>query len=264
MANQVERSIGGLALLVFLVAPAWGQDFEKTYSLPLGGRISVANVSGDIEVSGYEGASVIVTAYKEGRDRDLVAVEDRSDGSSIDLRVRYPENCNCNASVRFVLRVPGSSAYRFDPLKTASGDIAITGVAGEIEAKSASGDLTLSRVAGRVSAASASGDVSVTESSGIVNARSASGDVKVEIARLEGEGSMTFSSASGDVSVEIPRGIDAEVEISTASGRLETDFPLTVDDRETGRRKKAVGRLGSGRYPLKITSASGDVILRAR
>jgi len=46
----------------------------------------------------------------------------------------------------------------------------------------------------------------------------------------------------------------------TASGSLDSDFPLTLDDRE-GHGKKAFGKVGSGAISLKISTASGNVRL---
>jgi hypothetical protein len=84
--------------------------------------------------------------------------------------------------------------------------------------------------------------------------------VDVEILSLEGEGRLIFSTASGNVYVRAPASLDAEVNLSTASGGLETDFPLTIDE-EDGPGKKAFGTLGGGSRVLKISSASGNVSL---
>jgi len=239
---------------------AAGQDFERTYEPANGGRITIANVSGNISVAGYNGSSILVRAYKEGPDRDAVEIEDQSTPDHVSLRAKYPRWGNTNASVKFVVQVPREIRYRFDSLSTASGDIEIFDVAGEIFAKSASGDLSLRGVEGTIDASTASGDVTVEEAVGEVKARSASGDVEVEIIETLGEGDLSFSTASGDVTVRAPAHLDAEVRMSTASGSLKTDFPLTLDDLD-GPGKKAFGTLGRGGRQLKISTASGSVRL---
>jgi hypothetical protein len=55
--------------------------------------------------------------------------------------------------------------------------------------------------------------------------------------------------------------LDADVEMSTASGSLQTDFPLTVEDRKEGHGRKAAGRLGMGSCQLRLSTASGNVKL---
>jgi DUF4097 and DUF4098 domain-containing protein YvlB len=255
-----------IATTLFLLASALtaaAQDFQKSYNLEPGGTISVTNVSGDINITGYDGSAVTVSGFKEGRDRDLVEVEDTSGAGRVELRVRYPRECNCDASIRFEVRVPRSANFNFDRISTASGNIKAEGVTGRIELNTASGDVTLQGVSGEVRANSASGTVRVRDAAGTVNANTASGNVDVELARLEGTGDLRFNSASGDVSVRLPSNLDARVDMSTASGRIETDFPIEVKKDRYSSGYTARGQLGGGSRLLKISSASGDVKLKS-
>jgi len=251
--------------LCFLsLTDAFAQDFQKSYRLGADGTVSIKNVSGDVKVSGYDGDAVQVNAYKEGRDREMVEIEDKSSGNAIDLAARYPRNCNCNASVRFELRVPRNVRYNFERVSTASGDISVEDVSGRVAVSTASGNVTVRDVSGEISASSASGDVKVGDIRGTVNASTASGNVNVEIAQLEGAGNMKFSSASGNVNVRLPSNLDAEVYMSTATGDIETNFPIEIKKPEHGPSAQARGTLGSGSRTLRISSASGDVSLMSR
>jgi hypothetical protein len=256
------------AVVAFLclvsTSEAFSQDYQKSYRLNAGDSISVRNVSGDVIITGYEGDAVAVSAFKEGRDRDLVEVEDKSGAGGVDLGVKYPRECNCDASIRFEIRVPRGVRYKFGKISTASGNIQLKGVNGEVKVSTASGDVLVEDVAGEINASTASGQVSVRNVSGTVSAQSASGDVKVEIARLEGAGDMKFSTASGDVDVRLPSSLDADVHLSTMSGRVKTNFPLEIKERQHGPGSTAEGQLGSGSRRLRISSASGDVSLNSQ
>jgi hypothetical protein len=240
---------------------AAAQDFQKKYEIGAGGHINVSSVSGNVTVTGYDGGVVVVTAQKEGRDRDQVDVEDNSSGDRIELRSRYAPNCNCNASINFTVQVPRSVKYNFDKLSTASGNIEVRNVMGQINAKSASGEVTIADVNGTIKASSASGNVSVKDAVGTVSASAASGNVEVELTSVEGSENMEFTSASGNVYVKAPASLDATVDMSSVNGALKTDFPLEVKESEYSSRRSAHGRLGSGSRSLKIRSASGDVSL---
>jgi len=247
-----------VCLLLSLNAAA--QDFRKSYEIGQGGSISVRNVSGDVTVTGYEGSAVLVLGFKEGRDRDLVRVEDNSAGNNVDVRARYPENCDCNASIRFEVKVPRAN-YKFDPISSVSGDVEVTGVSGDLQAKSTSGNVTVRGVAGAVNARSTSGNVHVGEITGTVSGKSTSGNVEVEIMQLSGAGDMEFASTSGNVRVKLPANLDAEVRMSTTSGGLKTDFPLTIEEPERGSGRRAAGRVGGGSRNLRLSSTSGSVSL---
>ena len=249
-----------LSLCFALAAQAGAQDFQKSYRIGQGDSISIRTVSGDIQVAGYDGETVEVRGFKEGENREMVTVEDASTPNRVDVSVRYPQSCHdCNASLRFEVRVPRSVRYNFEKISTASGNVRVTAVTGEIRAQTASGDVHVQDVTGRVNASSASGNVQVREVGGTVSAQTASGDVNVEIARLEGAEDMNFSSASGNVNVKLPANLDADVAISTLSGSIETNFPLEVKTRVHGPGSSAKGQLGGGARTLRISTASGDV-----
>ncbi len=253
------------AVLVCLAATsvASAQDFQRSYELAPGGTVSIQNVSGDVVLRGYDGASVVVEGRREGRDREVVEVEDLSTPGHVSLRAKYPNNCNCDASIRFEVRVPRNSNLSFDRIQTASGNLRAEGFSGRVNLQTASGNVTVRGVGGEIKASSASGTVRVSDAAGTVNASSASGDVEVELTRVEGDGDMSFSSASGDVRVRAPSSLDARVRMSTASGSIETNFPIEVRNNDYGPGSRAEGRLGSGARSLKLSSASGNVSLKS-
>jgi hypothetical protein len=275
--NAIALAVLGV-LASLMLATAWGQDFQQTYQLAPGGTISVSNVSGQISITGYNGSVVTVAAFREGPDKDLVQIQDQSSPGHVSLTVQYPSGGSSNASVRFVIQVPRTSSYEFDSLKSASGDIQVTDVTGDIKTKTASGEITIQQVTGNVQASAASGDIKITQVAGTVtasaasgdvtatgisgaaSATTASGDVDVELTGVSGSGDMKFSSASGDVRVKAPAQLSAQVEMSTASGSIKTDFPLNIQDLDH-HGKKASGQVGTGAIKLKISAASGDVQL---
>ncbi len=262
----MQKILVHLCLAVFCVVLlpyfASAQNFQQTYKLRAGGSIRIKNVSGDIKVTGYDGDSVTVTGTKKGKNPDQVEIVDKSSDGAVDVGVEYAKcEWGCNASVDFEVRVPRSTNFVFDKLATASGDIEISDVQGNLNASTASGDVTVKNASGSIKASSASGDVHVNDASGEVNASTASGDVEVSITRLEGTGNMRFSSASGDVRVSLPSGLDADVSLSTVSGDVKTDFPIEVQKDKWGSGSRANGKLGNGGRTVKLSSASGNVSL---
>lgn len=248
--------------LCLLASVALAQDFSKTYRIAQGSRVSVKNVSGDVIVKGYEGNAITISGYKEGRDKDLISVEDNSNDSAVDVKVRYPERCNCNASIRFEVRVPFNINFNYDSISSVSGNVEIDGASGEIHAKSVSGEVTIKAGSGNIDAKSVSGDVRVDQAAGTVNAKSTSGNVHVDLTRVDGTNRMEFASVSGNVEVSVPSGVGADIEMSTLSGSLQTDFPITIEEKKYGPGRSARGRVGDGARALKMNSVSGNLHLR--
>jgi DUF4097 and DUF4098 domain-containing protein YvlB len=241
--NIVAVTLAAVIAVLIPAALASAQDFQKTYAIPSGGHISIKNVSGDVKVTGYNIGSIEVVATKVGRDRDLVQVEDLSAGDRIDIRVKYPEHCNCDASVNFDVRVPSGVDYSYDSLSSVSGNVDVTSARGRISAKSVSGNVT------------------VSDAAGVVSASSVSGNVEAQITRLDGTGELKFSSVSGNVNVKAPGNSNAEIDMSSVSGTLDTDFPIEIQSASHGPGRFARGRVGTGANNLHITTVSGKVSL---
>ena len=248
MTTKDFKYLHWASVLIMLVLPgiSAAQDFQRTYAIGAGGHIRVGNISGDIKVYGYNGDSIVVAGFKEGPDRDLVQIEDTSSADRLELRVRYPNTRNCNASVRFEISVPRAVDYNFDHVSSVSGDIEVR-------------DIT-----GRIKAGSVSGNVNVRDVTGVVNANSVSGDVNAEIVKLQGAGELKFSSVSGSVNVTAPPDLDADIEMSSVSGSLKTDFPIEIKEMRYGPGQSARGRLGTGSYSLRLTTVSGRVNFNRR
>jgi len=238
-----SKCLGFLLFSVLAGGTGLAQDFHKVYSTAAGAQVRISNISGDVKIEGYNGTGIVVDGYKVGRDRDLVTIEDLSSPGNVELRVRYPEHQHSSASVNFEVKVPKNVEYNFEDIISVSGNVSVWGVKGRMRAKSVSGNVDVKAV------------------SGLVNAESISGNVDVEITAIEGSGEMRFSAISGDVLVHAPKTLDADIEMSTLSGSLRTDFPLEVRERRYGPGRSARGRLGNGRNNIRITSVSGRVSL---
>jgi hypothetical protein len=245
LGRIVYRIVLAAGLTFVAAATAAAQDFQKTYQIPAGGSIRVANISGDVTVTGYDGTAITVTGTKQGPDKDVVQIEDRSTGNSVDVAVRYPHRCNnCNASVQFQIQVPRSISFTYDGIHSISGDVNVTSVTG------------------RLNAATVSGTVRVTDVTGSVSAKSVSGDVDVQISRLEGTEDMSFSTVSGSVTARLPAGLDASVELSSFSGSIDTSFPIEIKEDRFTSGHRASGQIGSGTRQVRMSSMSGNVSLK--
>jgi DUF4097 and DUF4098 domain-containing protein YvlB len=136
-------------------------------------------------------------------------------------------------------------------LRSASGVARIGTVSGEAVLGSASGDLRIERADGGLKARTASGDVSIESASGTVGVTTASGEVAIAAI---GEGRLKVKSVSGDVTVGVLPGLRVWLDLSSVSGRM--DSQLDDDGPTPG--------AGAPQLSISIRSVSGDQnILRA-
>lgn len=142
---------------------------------------------------------------------------------------------------------------------TGSGRIQATGVGGAITATTGSGGIDVAQ--------SAAGDVDISTGSGSVRARgvrgrleatSSSGDVDVQ---GDITGDWRLSSSSGSITIALPSNAGFELDASTSSGRISTDFPVTVSGTVDRRSLRGATKGGSGRL-LRVRTASGSISIR--
>lgn len=244
MRRTLCRPIAAFLILGGLfITTALAQDFQKTYQISAGGLINIHTMSGPVTIAGYDGDAVTVKGFKSGRDSAIVKIEDLSSENGVEVRDRYPERCNCDASVRFEVQVPRSIVLRFDQVATMSGDIEVHDVTGELNVQSMSGAVFITNVRGSI------------------NAQSMSDNVVAELAKPEEIKEMKFTSFSGDVIVKLKGGLDANIDMSSSSGTVKTDFPLEVRSDPYGPRRWVQSKLGSGSRSLRLMSFSGNVSL---
>jgi Putative adhesin len=274
--------------------------FEKTFQVGGPVNLEVQTHSGDILVrSGPPGSVSIRGKIYVGdhwlfgnRHADVSDIEQhppiRQDGNSIHIDYVNARDI----SVDYEITVPTDTAIRSH---TGSGDQTIEDIHGNAELQSGSGDMKLSRLTGEIRLQTGSGDVRAREISGPVRGGAGSGDIEVEetgsgdidlhtgsgniTARgirgtfradagsgdITAEGTQTSAweirTGSGNVHVRLPANAAFYANISTSSGTLSVDAPITmtVQGRVQETRKSIMGKVRGGGPLLTLRTASGDI-----
>jgi hypothetical protein len=167
-------------------------------------------------------------------------------------------------SVSGSIRISG--AGRVGSAKSISGMVEIVDAQmdGVLEASSVSGDVVLRRVnARRVQAGSVSGHIKLEDAqSERITASTTSGGVWYS-GSLERNGRYELKSFSGEVRAMLAGNTGFEVEATSFSGEVRTDFPITTrgtaqPDRR-GRRTTLNGTYGDGAAVLDLSTFSGSI-----
>lgn len=274
-----------IVMAALALAAVQGPDFSWTGPLAEGRELKVRNIIGDIRVETGSGRTVEVRAVKRAGRKgtpDEVQIRRVETARGIEFCVIYPghelredrcdwrerpgsrseRNRNENDTrVSFTIRVPAGVSVS---VGTVAGDVEVSGVRGEVDAASVSGDVVVrDATGGAVSGNTVSGDVELRNvSAREVSAHTVSGDV-VFRGDIQRSGEYAFKTLSGDIDLYLPAGTNAEVNGSTFSGSLSSDFPLTGEsDRSRAKRRRLEGTLGRGGAEISLESFSGSVRIR--
>ncbi|MFQ6604415.1 MAG: DUF4097 domain-containing protein [Fidelibacterota bacterium] len=192
--------------------------------------LNMHNISGDITISGDDGATVQVVEkmkiYSPSKRKARQAY------GKIKARIHYDD-------VNGIIDIIGSydTPLRFDldynvrvPKQTSvflvnqGGDIDINNVAGELNLSTAGGDIDLAQLAGKIQANTKGGDIDIRHAHGNITLQTSGGD----ISSIDTEGILSLTTFGGDLDVELNRGnvtlftSGGEIEISTIEGHTIT------------------------------------------
>jgi len=188
-----------------IVGPEQTERFSRKVRIGRDGRVSIANISGDIVVTGGSGDEVSIEAIKRTRgDRSELAsieivVEERA--GRVDVRAEHDRyrsdrgRRGDSASVDFTVTMPASASL---DVHSVSGSLKVTGVRGAVRAETVSGNVTTTDTPNLEHAKSVSGDVSLTGAAadGDLSAGSVSGNITAKGLKARG---LDLGSVSGDV-----------------------------------------------------------------
>jgi DUF4097 and DUF4098 domain-containing protein YvlB len=150
-------------------------------------------------------------------------------------------------------------------VESLSGDVAITGVKGDATLHTVSGDVTLDAARGAVEVESVSGDLTLRDLSGReVRTHTTSGDLTFS-GLIQDAGRYEFETHSGEVRLHLPANVGAQLSVSTFSGSIDSDFPITLKAGERGLGSSSTRRmdftLGQGSARIIAGTFSGDITL---
>ena len=296
----LSLALAVLLASTFAAASTPQGHFEKTFQVTGPVNLEVQTRSGDITVRSGPAGSVSIRGkiyvgdhwLFGGRHTDVSDIEQhpplRQDGNNI--RIDYVNVRDI--SVDYEITVPEDTTVR---TRSGSGDQTIEGTRGNADLQSGSGDMRLSRLSGEIRLQTGSGNVRARDISGPVRGGAGSGDIEVEetgkgdidlhtgsgniTARgiqgafrgdagsgdITAEGTQTgaweIRTGSGNVHVRLPADAAFDANISTSSGTLDVDAPITmtVQGRVQETRKSIVGKVRGGGPLLSLRTGSGDI-----
>ena len=276
----------------------YDRDYPSTVDTTFGfdrrGSVSLTIGSGDIVVTAWDRDQVRVHATSENGG---VRVDASSSRMSLEIANRY----GGGGDSRIEVTVPQGVRVI---ARAQSGDIAVSGTQADVDARSQSGDIKLEEVGNRLDIGTLSGDIEAHNVNGDTQIKSVSGDVRITdfkgdfeaetvsgsielrnaVARsvrshttsgdlvyegtVDPSGRYELSAHSGDIRLAIPANTSAQLSISTWSGTLDSDFPITLRPGEHGigssQAKRFTFEIGAGAARISAETVSGDITIGSR
>jgi hypothetical protein len=224
-----------------------------------GQTLEVSGVRGDVRAIVATGAEARVVATTSaaggfGSNEVRIVVIPHADGVTIcalqgTARRQSDDECRPGSGISGTTNDP--ERVDFEVQVPAGVNFAGRTVTGLVEAVGLDGDVIGSSVSGAVRISTA-GSARASTVSGPIDVRLASGD------RLH---DTSFTSVSGRINMTVAGELNADVRIATLSGRIASDYPITVMSGG-GPRGGLEGTIGRGGPRLRFSTVSGDIVIR--
>ena len=196
---------------------------------------------------------------------------------SIDYEITVPENTTVRTH-------SGSGNQQVEGLKgnvdleAGSGDMQLDHLSGDLRFQTGSGNVRGRSLSGPTRIKAGSGDIEIEETGqGDVDVRTGSGNITVRGVNggfraeagsgdIRGDGSPTsmwnIRTGSGNVDLQVPSSASFDVDISSSSGTVTVDHPVTTTlQGRVQERKSVVGKVRNGGPTISVHTGSGDIHL---
>lgn len=206
--------------------------------------------SGDIDA---QGAFAMLDAQSASGDILFRGIDARLRTSSGDVFVLSGRRVEVSTSSGDCEADSVTAPFRF---RSTSGDLTLGLARDSVVVRTSSGDIAIQRAARGLDIEASSGEIQVAEAGGRIRSVSTSGSISVAaVAPFLG---IEASTASGELTLQLPRGVGARLEATTSSGAIDCSVPITLERSD---RRSMVGRIGSGGPSVRLSSASGDIVV---
>ena len=269
-----------------------GGEFEKKVPADARGIVEISNVSGTVNVTGWDRPEVGVRAdlgvgvervdvtSDHGRTVVKVVLPHVGHVGNTDLQVKVPKESEVDVSA-VSADVVTTGVLGVQRINTVSGDVSAELAGSDLELKSVSGDVRLKGHGqpARLHVGAVSGDIRLEHGAGDVEAGTVSGEL---IISLDTARSVRLRTTSGDVHFEgkLTRGADLEAttvsgdlnvrasedggyayEASSFSGDITNCFGAEATERHHGMGHRLEGSRGEGAGHVHLKAMSGDIQL---
>lgn len=282
-----------VAAALLLAQSARAEDIEKSAQADPRGEVSITNVAGEVQVTGWDRNEVHVKAdLSDGVQR----LEFKTSGARTIIEVVLPRGRSFQGSSDLIVQVPRNSSLVTNTvsadqtIKDVRGTQRLQAVSGMIQTELWNEDLELKNVSGEVTVRghngkgvlrviTVSGDIRLQDIGPEMDLNTVTGDMQVRVAELSRarikttNGDLELRATSltrdaridaeginGDLRFRFRGALDAEFDIETFNGEIDNCFgPKPHRTREYGPGNALHFKQGNGDGRIRIKALNGTV-----
>ena len=224
------------------------EDFHYSYPQTAGGRLSVQNFSGSVEVIGWDQNTVDISGTKYAESQQLLntlKIEASSSSNSVHVKTTHPDTHHGNMGAKYVIHVPrrtelGDLASSNGSIKvedvegnshvtTSNGSVHLTKIRGNVDGHTSNGGVELNDVLGSVSFQTSNGSILAGNVEGAFEASTSNGGIHVHLRDTQGGHAIKLTTSNGAIDLQLDSPRQNDVIASTSNGSITVRLPGSLN-----------------------------------
>ncbi|HES59461.1 MAG: DUF4097 family beta strand repeat protein [Calditrichaceae bacterium] len=240
--NYKTISIMFFLLMSFLMLSA-GESKQETLKFERIKELEVSNITGRINITGWDKDFVEVTYTKKAQyedDLEDIDVDIDQRGDALHIVTDLPWRCK-KCEVDYDIFVP----EKFNL----------------IEAKTVTGSVDVQKIhfVDEITTHSTTGSINAEISARIIEANVVTGSIKLYIQDIPKDGEITAEAVTGGIKIYAPADLSADVDASAVTGGVDIDYEF--NKVRVKKRSKIRGTIGNGDVMCNLSTVTGSIYL---
>jgi DUF4097 and DUF4098 domain-containing protein YvlB len=192
-------------------------DVHYSYPMSAGSKLTVENVNGSIEITGWDQNAIDISATKYAETDQLLAqvsVDVAAAADGVHIRTIIPPEAQ-NVGVKYVLKVPRRAELA--EIRSTNGSIRISETEGPANLRTTNGSVHASKTRGKLGIDTSNGSVQIEENEGETDVRTSNGSVRAS--RIIGP--LTAISSNGGMHVDMEESRGGPISLTTSNGGVD-------------------------------------------
>lgn len=285
MKTKIFVPLASLAMLCSLSLLAQDSDHSWSKSYPLTGRPTLTVETSDASVTFHSCGTcheVRIHVDVVGRKLSDYRLEEGQSGDEVHFVFKELPHIGVHIlwhreQTQVTVESPAQLTLQ---ARTSDGNVALSGLQGDLNLTTGDGNLDLDHVSGGLRIKSSDGQVKISDADGSIDARTSDGSLSVDgnfhgFALHTSDGTLELSlregtrlteassiqSSDGSVTLHVPQNFAADLNVHSSDGHVDCALPMTMDHYEAGggEGRDLHGKLNGGGTPLTIHTSDGNV-----
>jgi len=263
------KTIKIIIAVIFLMqtSTVFSQDtkkYEINVKNPKNSKLKLLNLAGDVVISTNNSSKIFIEAFgikpnperakglkrigSGGEDNTGVGLNYKNEGNTFVLFGAVSMSSN----TKYKITVPKNLKIYVELGMFNNGDLTINDLISDLELDVKTSDIKLKGVSGPTVISSLSGDIDVI------------------FAKVNQSSPFSIKAISGDIDLSLPANTPANLELSSISGGIYTDFDFKTEDNKAGELKHVGGgskvrtKINGGGVKFYVRAISGNIYFRKK